>query len=127
MLRSVARGSTTSGCDNLPHISLSSRVVDSFVMRRFPAGACCVWFMTSAVAAQRPSVVGTVRDETEGALPGVSVELRGVTGAPNVVPTDSQGGYRFDHIAAGPYQVAVAPINFAPARHDVAVAANGTA
>ena len=83
--------------------------------------------MTSAVSAQTSSVVGTVRDETGGALPGVSVELRGVPGAPILVPTDSQGGYRFEHIAAGRYQLAVTLINFAPARHDVAVAANGTA
>lgn len=127
MPRSVARGWSPGGCDNLPHISQSSRLVDSFVMRRILVGVSCVWLMTSAVLAQTASVAGTVRDETGGAIPGVSVELRGVSGAPIAVQTDNQGGYRFEHVTAGQYQLAVTLINFAPARRDVVVSATGTA
>ena len=88
---------------------------------------CGAWLMTSVALAQTPSLVGTVKDETGGALPGVSVQLRGAGGVPIVVTTDNQGGYRFERIAAGHYQLAVTLINFAIARHDVDVPAAGTA
>jgi hypothetical protein len=75
-------------------------------------------------AAQAADLAGSVRDETGGALPGVSVELRGDTGSPQMTMTDGQGRYRFD-LSPGRYQVAFALINFAVTRKEVAVSAAG--
>ena len=96
-------------------------------MSRIGIIACAVSLITVGAFAQSPSLAGIVRDETGGALPGVSVELRGATGTPTVVSTDSQGAYRFERVAAGRYQLAVTLINFATARRDVDVGAAGTA
>ena len=46
--------------------------------------------------AQTANVAGTVRDETGGALPGASIELRPGEGTPLVAVTDGQGVFRFD-------------------------------
>ena len=70
----------------------------------------CV-LIASSVAAQ--TVAGTIRDETGGVLPGVTVELRPAAGAPRVAVTDAQGAFRFDRIAPGRYQASFTLINFA--------------
>jgi hypothetical protein len=79
----------------------------------------------SAVSAQTASVAGTVRDETGGVLPGVSVELRGNLGQPATAVTTAQGDYRFEPVAPGAYQISFVLINFATVRRGVTVATSG--
>ena len=78
------------------------------------------------VSAQTASVTGAIHDETGGALPGVSIELRGGPGTPIVAVTDNQGTYRFDGLAAGRYEVSVTLPNFAAAHREVTVSPTGT-
>jgi hypothetical protein len=66
-------------------------------------------------------------DETGGALPGVTVELRANGGQPNVAVTDANGQYRFNDVAPGTYQLLMTMINFASVTHrDLSVAAGQT-
>ena len=60
-----------------------------------------------------------MRDETGGALPGVTVELRGGAGVPRLTSTDARGGYTFEAVTPGRNQVTFTLINFAPLRRDV--------
>jgi TonB-dependent receptor-like protein/carboxypeptidase family protein len=63
---------------------------------------------------------GRVTDETAAALPGVTVELRAEGAAPQETVTDVDGGYTFDTVAPGQYQLAFTLINFATVvRRDV--------
>jgi hypothetical protein len=75
--------------------------------------------VTCASATGVTGVTGTVRDQTGGALPGVSVELRARASTARATVTDAKGQYRFDDVAAGRYQVTFMLINFAPARREV--------
>ena len=72
------------------------------------------------------SVEGRIQDETGGALPGVTVELRATSGAPLVTVTDGRGAFRVDRVAAGHYSAAFSLINFATARREIDVASTGT-
>ena len=83
----------------------------------------CLLLVATPALGQEASVSGSVCDETGGALPGATVELRRDASPPRVTVTDSVGVYRFDRVAPGRYQVAFTLINFASARRDVAVAA----
>src|SRR5262249_40931338 len=65
------------------------------------------------------SVSGTVRDETGGVLPGISVALTGRGENPIVSVTDSRGEHRFDRIPAGRDELSLALVNFRPFRRDV--------
>jgi hypothetical protein len=86
-----------------------------------------VWLaITANVFAQTSNVTGAVRDETGGALPGVSVELKGDGGSAGSVVTDIHGTYRFDRVAPGHYRIGFALINFATTRRDIDVIAAGT-
>ena len=71
-------------------------------------------------------MAGVVKDETGGALPGVSIELRRGADPPQLTATDTQGRYRFDGVEPGPAQVTFGLVNFAGARRDVSVPASGT-
>jgi hypothetical protein len=86
--------------------------------------SCAVWLTASTVLAQASDIAGVVRDETGGALPGVSIELRGAKGTLPLTVSDDRGRYRFDGIAPGTYQLAFSLINFATTRRvlDVPVA-----
>src|ERR1044071_2809969 len=69
-------------------------------------------------------VRGRITDETGGALPGVTVELRGPTGSPAVAVTDASGDYVFTGVAPGTYQLNYNLINFGSVTHrGLAVAA----
>jgi len=82
----------------------------------------------STASAQGASVSGTVRDETGGALPGATVELRRADGTPPLLAVaDAQGAFRFERVAAGRYQAVFMLINFASTRREFDVAAAGTA
>jgi len=67
--------------------------------------------------AQAPArgVAGHVVDDTGGAMPGVTVELRSEErgGEPQVAVTDGGGNYAFDDVAPGEYQVTFTLVNFA--------------
>ena len=89
----------------------------------FLVGSCLV---ASSAIAQTAAVAGAVRDETGGALPGVSVELRGATGSPLVTVSDAQGTFSFDRVAAGHYEASFLLINFASTRRDLDVPSSGT-
>jgi outer membrane receptor protein involved in Fe transport len=75
------------------------------------------------VLAQTASIVGTVRDETGGVLPGVSVELRDGRLEPAI--TDENGVYRFDGVSAGHVELSFALVNFGAARRTVVVPSGG--
>ena len=76
--------------------------------------------------AQTGTVTGNLTDETGGALPGVTVELKG-TGEPMIAVTDGEGHYTFDNTAAGTYQLSMRLINFATVTHsDLVVTAGKT-
>ena len=83
--------------------------------------------MASTASAQTSAVAGSVRDETGGALRGVTVELRAGSGKPTVAVSDAQGAFRFDNVVPGRYQAFFTLINFASTRRDIAVASAGTA
>jgi hypothetical protein len=78
-------------------------------------------------SAQSFALVGSVRDETGGALPGVSVELRAGSSATRYAETDARGGYRFDAVTPGRVQVSFALANFARARREAVVPTAGGA
>jgi hypothetical protein len=84
--------------------------------------ACCL--MASSAWAQ--TVTGVARDDAGGPLPGVSVELRPVSGSPLVTVTDARGTFAFDQVAPGHYQALFTLINFASLRREIDVAAAGT-
>ena len=81
-----------------------------------------VFLLGGAGAAAGADVAGTVRDETGGALPGVTVELRAKGGARTTV-SDATGAYRFDGVDVGRCELTFTLINFAIVRRDVTVAA----
>src|SRR5215510_3342512 len=68
-------------------------------------------FLSVAVFAQRTtgSIEGTVSDANGGAVPGVSVTLKGVSvGLGRTTQSDSQGVFRFQQIPAGIYKITTA-------------------
>ena len=67
------------------------------------------------------SLQGRVTDETGGALPGVVIQLRSGDGPAETV-TDASGGYTFDGLAAGSYELSFSLINFASLTRRVVVA-----
>ncbi len=77
------------------------------------------------VFAQPVTISGVVHDETGGALPGVTIELRPASGAPLLAVTDAAGAFHFDQVSAGRYQASFTMINFATTRRDVAVTPAG--
>ena len=74
------------------------------------------------------SVSGAVRDESGGALPGVTVEVSGPTlASARVAATDRAGAYRVDGHAPGTYDVSFKLINFlGVVRKGIVLEAGGT-
>ncbi len=91
-----------------------------------PFAAVVVALFLSAPVAFAQTVVGVVRDETGGALPGVQIELTTADGPAARTESDARGEYRFDRLPPGPGQISFALINFATTRRDVAAPATGT-
>src|SRR5262245_12687820 len=85
--------------------------------------ACVLLGSTTSLLAQT-AVRGTVRDETGGALPGVSVEAVGGPQAKSTA-TDQAGSYRLE-LAGGTYELSFTLLNFATARRPIVVAPTGT-
>jgi outer membrane receptor protein involved in Fe transport len=71
------------------------------------------------------SVVGTVRDQTGGVLPGVAVEAHAPGRAAAETTTDAAGTYRIE-TGAGQFELVFSLVNFAAVRRAVEVAATGT-
>jgi hypothetical protein len=98
----------------------------------------CLAAAASAQTVADGRVRGRVTDETGGALPGVTVELRGAPpsrdsrfgepgGPPVLAVTAASGEYAFDRVAAGRYQLSFTLINFAAlTRRDVVVQSGET-
>src|SRR5947208_6762718 len=124
--RSCGSGYSTIYCDKMPHIRCATSCVDHAV-KQFCSCACLVLclFFTSTGSALAADVVGSVRDETGGALPGVSVELRTGSAASRLAVTDARGAYAFDSVPPGPAHVTFTLINFAASRRDAVVPAGG--
>ncbi len=80
-------------------------------------------------AAETGTIEGRVTDESGAALPGVTVEAESsALPASRVGVTDASGSYRFEDLPPGPYRVSFRLLNFVGvARHDVTLAAGGTA
>jgi len=70
------------------------------------------------------SISGTIRDETGGVLPGVTIELAPAgSRQPLETVTDGAGSYRFDNLAAGAAELTIRLINFSMVRRTVTVTA----
>jgi hypothetical protein len=83
---------------------------------------CGLAMMAASVQpVEAAQILGTVRDETGGALPGVTVELRNGTEPPRLAVTDESGRYTFDAVPPGAVEAIFTLINFATARRDARV------
>jgi Carboxypeptidase regulatory-like domain len=98
------------------------------VLRRdriFWATAAALLIGTLNSSAQS-EIIGSVRDETGGVLPGVVVQLKDASSTPHQTATDQQGGYRFVNAAPGPARLSFAFVNFAITRREVTIPSDGT-
>src|SRR5262245_2620804 len=87
--------------------------------------ACLAAADASAQTPSTTSITGTVRDVTGGALPGVTVEVRGDAVTTVAAVTDAAGRYRVENLPDDTYQVTFTLVNFASVtRRDVAVRAS---
>src|SRR5262249_38526908 len=76
----------------------------------------------SAAWAQTGSIMGTVRDETGGVLPGTVLELDEPNArATATVTSDGEGTFRFGNLPAGRYQLVATLPGFGVARRVVSV------
>src|SRR5215472_7305029 len=75
------------------------------------------------------AIAGTVRDDSGGALPGVTVEVSGpALSSARVAATDEVGAYRVEGLPAGNYDVVFRLLDFVGvARQGVAVTSEGVA
>jgi hypothetical protein len=77
-------------------------------------------------AAQGSGIVsGTVFDQTQAVIPGVTVELEREGAAHQQTVTGEDGTYRFDEVAPGPAELTFRLINFTVVRRSINVAAGG--
>jgi hypothetical protein len=96
-------------------------------MRIWAAFASVLMFSVPSTArAQSARIAGAVKDDTGGPLPGASVELRTASGPPQQAVTDGNGGFLFERLPAGRYELTCRLINFATAHRELVVAASGT-
>src|SRR5258706_344935 len=99
------------------------------MIRRLGVVALFALMSAHSVLAQTGNgqIRGRVEDETGGALPGVTVQLRPMAGQPVETVTDATGNYVFENVAPGTYQLSMTLINFASVNHrDLKVAAGQT-
>jgi hypothetical protein len=89
---------------------LIRRIVFVFVLSSW-AGAA---FAQSAATGR---VTGRITDETGGALPGVTVQLRSATGTLSETVTGATGEYSFDNVVPGRYQLQFTLVNFGSVTH----------
>ena len=86
---------------------------------------CAAWAMVSAIA-QEPqgTVTGVVTDTNGGVIPGAEVRLIAPRLTPRMAITDEQGGFRFDAVPPGKYEVRASLEGFKSAIAQIAVTAN---
>jgi hypothetical protein len=94
-------------------VSRSNRLLNLY---RLVSAWIVVLALTLPDAAAQPtlSIMGTVRDSS-GVLVGASVTLRDPTGATVKTVTDREGGYRFEGLRPGTYEIATSHEAFAVA------------
>lgn len=80
---------------------------------RMIGAVVCLCLASNAWGQSTGQVRGRVTDETGGALPGVTVDVRSTTGAPMETVTNASGEYAFEYVSPGRYQLAFRSINFA--------------
>ncbi|MEE8129765.1 MAG: carboxypeptidase regulatory-like domain-containing protein, partial [Vicinamibacterales bacterium] len=73
--------------------------------------------LTMPARAQTSSVAGTVLDETGTAVPGVTVVLTGPSSRETKI-TGGAGGYRFENVPPGTYQLSAVLSGFSEATRD---------
>ena len=90
------------------------------VLSRSWVGAFIVGLILSLLSARvfGQGVTGTVRDQTGGVLPGVTVEAHGPAGAAKETATDATGTYRLD-LPSGHYDLIFSRVNFAVVRRSI--------
>lgn len=94
------------------------------VGHRWPFLGVWVGTLLAASTVLAQGVTGTVRDETGGALPGVTVEAHAGTGAAKQTVSDPRGSYRLD-LSPGQYELNFSLINFAQVRRPLTIIAGG--
>src|SRR5215467_14352387 len=97
-------------------------------MAKLGLALVAVLLSVAPASGQQPDgvrVVGRVTDDSAGILPGVTVELRSLTGRPaRHTQTSDAGEYAFTEVVPGRYQLTFTLINFASVvRRDVDVVA----
>src|SRR5262249_35213437 len=112
-----------------PHIRSRNRHVDSTAdvfaasQRVVASGSGVVCFGGVCVAASTAlaqGVTGTVRDQTGGVLPGVTVEAHTAGAATKTTVTNTAGTYTLD-LPAGQYEVSYSLVNFAVVKRQIEV------
>src|SRR5438067_8052663 len=77
--------------------------------------AAFVLLCSFTIVAQRPtSLRGQVTDQFGAVMVGATVTISDSNGKQQTVPTDSNGAYRFDSLAAGAYDLSAQQKGFAP-------------
>lgn len=77
-------------------------------MRNALLGACLVFFVATIAAAQAPvgTISGTVRDQTDAVVPGVTITIRhSATGVERHLTSGSDGTFAAPALAAGEYSI----------------------
>ena len=78
------------------------------------------FLLCHAAAAAAQVVIGSVRDETGGVLPGTTVDVHAGALDRRSTVTDSTGGYRIE-LAPGTYDIDFSLVNFATVRRSIEV------
>src|SRR5262245_59789896 len=81
--------------------------------------------LLSAAVASAQAVSGTVRDETGGALPGVTVEAHAAGANLTSTVTDTAGAYRLE-LTPGEFELTFSLVHFAAAKRPVTLGAGVT-
>ena len=71
------------------------------MIRTFTTTVLTLFLLAAAAHAQTGSIAGVVRDETNGALPGATVQLFTADRMVSESVSGTDGGYRIDRIGPG--------------------------
>ena len=89
----------------------------SALLRAAAVLAAVLWAMPASAQELRGAIEGTIRDNSGGVLPGVTVQAINVaTNAVHSAVTDANGVYRFPALAPGSYEVSASLSGFVPAK-----------
>src|SRR5437660_9398638 len=90
-------------------------------MRGALRAALFLSIFAAITSAQPAPVVGVVRDDTGGLLPGAEAELSQGNRVVSQAVTNKAGEYRFDGVEAGEYRLRVSLVNFGTGTRRVSV------